>query len=353
MMRLMICLSLCLGALACAPERPADLVRERRQVGGSGDELKQQVAAIVNGETITLETFERRLEAMPEVARMKYVSPASRAELLDALVLSELMADEAERRGYGDDPAVIQAMNETMVRLMLHDELRQRAPISAITDAEIERAWREDNATRTRPERRRAAIIYQSSREALEAAVATLPPEPAAPDDSAALQERINAFRRAAATRSIEPALARDGGDLGELEPPDVTRRHVEIAAELYKLERVGAMTPPFEVRGRWAIVMMIGRQAPSQQPLALAAPALRERLYTQRRQAARDAFIQELRSGATLETFPDVLAQAKPPERAPALSPALLNPALVPVRDLSQPPRAADAASADPTERP
>jgi PPIC-type PPIASE domain len=75
-------------------------------------------------------------------AQLRFAGPEGRATLLEALVAAELMAQEAEREGLGDDPRVAWALYEEEAALYLAAELERRVPREAVAaDQTALRAW--------------------------------------------------------------------------------------------------------------------------------------------------------------------------------------------------------------------
>lgn len=345
---------LCFMALAlaaCAPERPSDAK------SAAGDaragELKQQPVAQINSEVITLEEFERRIEGLAPYARVRYSTRAKQQEFLDSLVVFELLADEAERQGLGDDPAVIHAMKEVMVRRLLDQELKRRVTMKDISDAEVQRVYEAERDQYERPEQRRAIALVMDDEAALKKLIE---------DEGLARMEDVAsrqvALRRLAAKHSVDAELAKVGGDLGYLDPPHVAKSRVELSTALFGLSRVGDMTAVVKHGERWYALMLTDIKPAYRQPIEEVTRQLRTRLYDERRRQVREELVKELRQKARVQVFDDVLARAKPP--APAGH--LIKPeqqlkelpmrGLKPAQDTAQP-QAEPQAPAEPTEQP
>lgn len=75
-------------------------------------------------------------------AQLRFSGPEGRASLLEALVASELMAQEAVEAGLGDDPRVEWALYEEEAALYLAAELERRVPRDSVAaDEAALRAW--------------------------------------------------------------------------------------------------------------------------------------------------------------------------------------------------------------------
>lgn len=326
---------------ACAPERPSD------QALGQGDatsgkrantsqatEADRRPVAIVDGEEITVADFEQRIDGMAPYARVRYNTIEKRQELLNTMIAFELLAKEAKQKGYEDDPAVLHAIKDTMVRRMLEDELRRRVSISDISQADVERAYREKAANFARPEQRRVATISVDSKEVMDAILARLDEVRDAP-----VKERIQTFRVLASRYHRLSEIASKGGDEGflpapdELDPEFADRRH--LAAHVFALSAVGEISEPYERDGVWHIVLFLDEKSSSKRPMAEATSELRQYLYDRRRHEAREALITSLKEEAKVEINQGVLESIATPTAHDGLSLEDLNYGATPVRDL------------------
>ena len=272
--------------------------------------------AQINGEIITLGEFERRMEGMAPHARVRYSTPERQRELLDSLVVFELLADEAERQGLRQDPAVAYATKEVMVRHLLERELRRSVSMRDISEDDVRRAYEAERALYERPEQRRAAAIILDSPQALEALLEAerLPLDSPPELGREALAARMTHFRRLAAKHGQDADVARAGGDLGFVEPPHVAKARLELSTALFKLERIGQISPPVELQGRWFALMLTDKKPAYRQPIDEVTRQLRERLYEERRRQKREEILAQLRAQGRVQIFEDVLAKVEPP---------------------------------------
>jgi hypothetical protein len=102
----------------CPLEKPEPTTQVQSETG-----LSEQPVVIVDGEEIPLAELDRRIERLPSYARSRLASVPSRQKHLDALADFELLADEAERKGYGDDPRVVDAVKEALAKQALGTRL--------------------------------------------------------------------------------------------------------------------------------------------------------------------------------------------------------------------------------------
>lgn len=116
-----------IALVGCAPERPD--ARETAQRDRPGEE---RVVAEVAGEVVTLQEFRRRVDRLPTWGRARLGTVEARQNHLPALADFELLADEAERRGYADDPRVVATVKQTVAA----DELDRRVAAAATDEGD-------------------------------------------------------------------------------------------------------------------------------------------------------------------------------------------------------------------------
>lgn len=112
--KLRIAIVVLLLASGCPLEKPEPTAQVQSESG-----LSEQPVVVVDGEEISLGELEYRVERLPSYARSRLASVQSRQRHLDALADFELLADEAERKGYGDDPRVVDAVKHGLAQQAL------------------------------------------------------------------------------------------------------------------------------------------------------------------------------------------------------------------------------------------
>ncbi len=298
-------------ATACAPDRPSDQnLDNQRSRQDTISEADRRPVATVDGEVITVADFERRLNGMAPYARARYNTVEKRRELLDSIIAFELLAADARAKGYDKDPAVEFAMKDTMVRLMLAEEVRERVAIADISPAEVERAYRERQGDAQRPDQRRAAIIEVADEETINTIVERLEQSKDLP-----AKDRITAFRKLASRYNLDVSTATEGGDIGFLPPPNLAKDRIEVARRVFELEKIGDVSKPYKHKNQWNLVLFLDKKSSSSKSREQATSELRQYLYDRRRHEAREQYIEELKKGKTITIDSDVLKQIKAPE--------------------------------------
>lgn len=318
----------------CAPERPSDQkgdasTQSKKTLQGDGREALP--VAKIDGEEISVGDLERRISGMAPYARVRYSTTAQREELLQSVIVFEVLADEAERRGLKDDPEVLHQMKEVMVRRLLVEEERSKLSPGDITEAEIARYYNEHTSDYYTEPQRRALVIKVRTEKFARDIHAELVAGKSEPD----VQKRVLAFRKLSAKHSIERGLSTKGGDVGFLPPANKLRNNREISRRVFELKEIGDFSEPYQHESIWTIVMLMDKRPERTRPLEAVSGEIRQELYESRRKELREKFIADLRAKAKIEIEEENLAKIEPPKGdSQMLDKALLKKS--PVRDLS-----------------
>lgn len=297
----------------CAPKKPSAGDSRRLEVDESVGEVDDSavIVARVNGEEITKEEFERRIEGLAPYARVRLQSPERRREFLRSVVQFEVMADEAERQGFGDRPQVRQAMKETMVRLFVADSLRDEVSMRDIDDEMVERFYQERLEELKEAERRRLARVWFADQGAAQVARERFLGEELGDDP-----ERIGRlFQRFAFRYSEDRKTGDQGGELGWVERGEADG----VRAGVFEVD-AGAVQGPVEADGGWELWMVVEVEAEQVPLLEDVVSEIRTKIFEERREQAQRAMVEELMSRAEIELFEDSLDGLEAPSaRIPA----------------------------------
>lgn len=120
-------------------ERPPQPTQKSELKYGLTKEQSARALVKLGIRTVSLGEFAERLRAQPPYLTARYKGPERRREYLDEMVRFELLAAEAERRGYDRGRDVERVQEQTMVEQMMGDLFeKQGLKLSDISDAEIQ-----------------------------------------------------------------------------------------------------------------------------------------------------------------------------------------------------------------------
>jgi len=275
---------------------------------GLTEEQAAEPIAKVGDTTITVGEFAERLASQSPYLRARYSSPERKREFLDNMVRFELLAIEARKRGLDQEPEVDRVKRQMMVQQMmteLFDE--QGVKLSDIPDADIEAYYAEHKAEFNKPEQRRASHILCKTKAECEGVLAKL---------KAGKADDMELFRKLADQHNTDAATKERQGDLrffaqepeqGDASPPKAVRDAVWSLAkngDLY--DGVVQSDDGFHV------VKRTGERPALARTLDDARRLIQNRLWREKREAAIEAFVADLRKKANVKENEQALAQVK-----------------------------------------
>ncbi|MCA9543077.1 MAG: peptidyl-prolyl cis-trans isomerase [Myxococcales bacterium] len=315
---------------------------QREQSGMSGEAVVQlteeergKVVAKVGDVVITLEDFERRLNQQSPFARSRYDSLERKKEFLDSLVRFELLALEAKARGHHKDPDVELAHKQALVRALTAKEVADLVKMDDVTDADVEAWYAEHKAEFIKPAEARAAHILMPDEASAKGLLVDLQAEiAAAPGEAQAL------FEKRAKLASTDAKTADRGGDLGWFGEPGQGRVDrgpaapivpPAVATAAFALKADGELHPaPIQTSQGWHIVQRTGYRRPFERGLDEVRSRIRTTLFRQKKAAALEQYVADLRAKAGVQIDEALLDQAKTAPQGqfnPRMAPPHLRP--------------------------
>jgi peptidyl-prolyl cis-trans isomerase C len=278
---------------------------------GLTPEQAAQVLVEVGETKITLGEFAERLGSQSPYLRARYNSPERRREFLENMVRFELLAAEADKRGFTKSDDVERVRRQVMVQQMMADLFDKGGiKLTDITEEEIKGYYDEHIAEFDKPAQVRASHILFKDKAAAEQALKELK---AAPQDN-------DLFRKLAEQRSQDAATKGSGGDLrffseasdpkGETDEPD---RPAAVRKAAFSLANIGDLYPEVVQSERgFHIVKLTSRREALKRTLEDSRRMIQNKLWRGKREAAIEKFVAELRSKANVQENPDALAKVQ-----------------------------------------
>lgn len=301
-----------LGGVACTSKDKASEPKPEAKAGptlknGLTEEQSQKVLAKVGDTVITVGQFADRLSAQSPYLRSRYSSPERRREFLDSMVRFELLALEARKRGLDKDPDVERVKRQTMVQQMMKESFDDRGvKLSDISDAEIQSYYDSHPDEFHKPEQRRASHILFKDKAKAEAQLKKLL--------AAATNNEL--FVKTAKEFSQDVETKQRDGDLrffaktpveGDGGPPPVVRDAA------FGLKKTGDLHPAvIESPQGFHVLKLTGERPAVDRSVQDARRLIQNRLWRQKREAAIEKFVAELRAKAEVKENPDLLSQVK-----------------------------------------
>lgn len=266
------------------------------------DEARRKQAVVTgNGISITVGDLEDVISKQPAILRRRYLDPDQLKALAQNLLRVELIAAEAERRGYGDNPVVQRTVKDSAVQSLIRLEIDTKITPESITEEDVKAYYEAHYDDFHRPALRRASQILVASEEAAKQVL------------TEATEADARRFSQLAKEHSLDEETKLRGGDLGYFarEPAEreaeATNIPEAVRKAAFSLKTVGDITPePVAVGDQFAIVRLIGERPERHTELAQAENAIRSRMWRKRRQEALTNLIAELRAKHKPQVFAD-----------------------------------------------
>ncbi len=271
---------------------------------GPGSQDEAEVVARIDGKAITRSDFERHLGRQSPYAQARYRSPERRKEFLQNLIRFEVMAMEADKRGYRRDPDVVRFVKQRSIEEMIAKELDATFKAEDIPEADLEPYYRSHADLFTQKEAVRVSQILVKDRESAARLV----------QEARALGARDEkGFRGLVERHSRDEDSKQRGGDLTFLErdSPEPPRPVVDAA---HALRQIGDVSDPVETEKGFHILRLTQRRAGFLRPFEEVKRQVRTRLHQERRGQKVEEWVQEMRGRVKIEVFEDKLKDIKSP---------------------------------------
>ncbi|MCA9608115.1 MAG: peptidyl-prolyl cis-trans isomerase [Myxococcales bacterium] len=299
---------------------------------GLTEEQAAQVLAKVGDVEISVGDVANELASKGSFIRTRYQSPERRREFLDQMIRFELLAQEAERRGYDELPEVQRTRKQMLIRRFIADRFETDGP-EAITDDQVREYYESHRSEFHTPEQVRASHILFRDRNAAQRVLREVL---ASPSD-------LRLWRDLAEQHNTDEATRDRFGDLrffarteeraeGDPEVPP------EVVQAAFAIERIGGISGELiHTSAGWHIVKLTGRRAAMHRSLDEASTSIRNRLFRESRENAIQALLDELRAESdveeNLEALEDVHLDLPEGDSPTVTQPAPPSPLRVPDR--------------------
>jgi peptidyl-prolyl cis-trans isomerase C len=276
------------------------------KAAGGGD--PSQVVAKVDDAVITVGDVQERINKQSPFVRARYTTNEKKKEFLDSLIRFEVMANEAERRGYDKDPEVLRVMKQQMISKFLQKDFESKLKVEDVPDADVEKYYKEHPAEFSQKDEVRVSEVEVKEKGKADKAYAEAKALPkAAPVVPAAPEGKQ--FKDIVAKYSEDEDAKQRGGDLGFFDK-ETTRYPRPIVDAAFKLTEVGEVAPPIKTDKGWAVIRLTQKRPGFNRPLAEVKRTIQQRLFRDTRTKAMDSFVAELKKKAAIEIKEDNLSK-------------------------------------------
>jgi peptidyl-prolyl cis-trans isomerase C len=262
-----------------------------------------QVVAKVDDNVITVGDVQERINKQSPFIRSRYTTLEKKKEFLDNLIRFEVMAAEAQKRGYDKDPEVIRVMKQQMISKFLQKDFESKLKVEDVPDADVEKYYAAHPEEFNRKDEVRVSQILVKDKAKADKVATEVK---ALPKGATADQKP---FRDLVAKYSEDEDSKQRSGDLTFFDKDSVAypRPLVEAA---FKLTEVGDVAGPIKSDKGYHIIKLTQKKPGFTRPLAEVKRQIQQRLFRDLRTKSMDAFIADLRQKSKIDIDEDKLGK-------------------------------------------
>jgi peptidyl-prolyl cis-trans isomerase C len=270
-----------------------------------------QVVAKVDDNVITVGDVQERINKQAPFIRSRYTTIEKKKEFLDNLIRFEVMAAEAQKRGYDKDPEVIRVMKQQMISKFLQKDFESKLKIEDVPDAEVEKYYSAHPEEFNRKDEVRVSQILvkdKAKADKVAAEVRALP-KAAATSAAAAPADQQKPFRDLVTKYSEDEDSKQRAGDLTFFDKDTMVYPKPLVEAA-FKLTEVGEVAGPIKSDKGYHIIKLTQKKPGFTRPLPEVKRQIQQRLFRDLRTKSMESFIAELRKKSKIDIHEDMLAK-------------------------------------------
>jgi peptidyl-prolyl cis-trans isomerase C len=287
--------------------------------------------ATFDGQSISVEELKAQIEEQSPLLRSRYASSEGRREMLERLVRTELLAREAQKRGYNRNPDVLNQNKRNMIAVFVQKEFDEAQQKQPVPEDQIKSFYDAHIHEYVKPERVRAAQIFFAA--PASDAKARAEKKALAEKTFAELEKNptdFTRFHQLARERSDDQESKAGGGDLRFQTRQELEGRvGPELAEVAWSMSHVGQLLDHVvEAPDGFHIITLLGRENALNLSLDEVRDAVRSRIVFEQRSTRYQQFVEQLEKQAGLKIDTARLGEMKlelPPATPPpgAIPPA------------------------------
>lgn len=242
--------------------------------------------ARIDDAVITVGDVQERINKQAPFTRGRYAALDKRKELLDLMIRVEVMAKEAERRGYENDPEVVRVKKQQMVTRFVQKEFESKLKVEDVPAADVEKYYREHPEQFNRPEEVRVSQILVKDKAKADKIVTQA--RAADANDPKVFRDLVTKF-------SEDEDSKPRGGDLTSFEK-NTTLYPRPVVEAAFALKELGEISPPIKSERGYHILRLTQKKPGYSRPLPEVKRQIQQSLFRDMRTKLLDAFVADLR---------------------------------------------------------
>jgi peptidyl-prolyl cis-trans isomerase C len=273
--------------------------KKNKQKGRGGGETADpsQIVAKVDDAVITVGDVQERINKQSPFVRARYTTNDKKKEFLDSLIRFEVMANEAEKRGYDKDPEVVRVMKQQMISKFLQKDFESKLKVEDVPDAQVEKYYKEHPAEFNQKDEVRVGEIVTKEKGKADKAYAeakALPKAAAAVGDQKGFKDVVTKYTE-------DEEGKQRAGDLGFFDK-ESTRQPKPVVEAAFNLTEVGDVAAPIKTEKGWVVIRLTQKRPGFNRPLTEVKRQIQQRLFRDMRTKAMDDFVADLKKKSTID---------------------------------------------------
>lgn len=262
-----------------------------------------QAVVEVGDSVISVGDVQERINKQSPFIRARYTTTEKKKEFLDNLIRFEVMANEAQKRGYDKDPEVVRVMKQQMISKFLQKDFESKLKVEDVPEADVEKYYKDHPEEFNKKDEVRVSEILVKDKAKADKAYAEAKAQPkTAGADQKGFRDLVTKYSE------DEESKARSG-DLTFFDK-DSTVYPKPVVEGAFKLAEVGDVSPPIKTDKGFVILKLTQKRPGFNRPLAEVKRQIQQRLFRDTRTKALDAFIADLKKNTKIEYHEENLAK-------------------------------------------
>jgi peptidyl-prolyl cis-trans isomerase C len=271
-----------------------------RASGSSASPPEAQPVARIDDVVITVGDVQERINKQAPFTRGRYTSLDKRKELLDNLIRVEVMAKEAEKRGYDQDPEVIRVKKQQMISRFLQKEFESKLKVEDVPEADVQKYYKEHPEEFNRPDEVRVSQILLKDKAKA---------QKIASQARAADRDDLKTFRDLVTRFSLDEDSKPRGGDLTSFDK-DSSLYPKPVIEAAFALREIGEISSPVMSDQGYHVLRLTQKRPGFSRPLTEVKRQIQQRLFRDMRARALDTFVGDLKRKYSVKIDEENLAK-------------------------------------------
>jgi peptidyl-prolyl cis-trans isomerase C len=262
----------------------------------------------VDDTVITVGDVQKGINKQSPFVRARYATADKKKDFVDNLVRFEVMANEAQRRGFDKDPEVVRVMKQQMISKFLQKDFESTLKVEDVPDADVEKYYKEHSDEFNKKEQVRVSEVLvkdKAKADKVYTEAKALPkntPVPVAGSEQKTFRDIVSKY-------SEDEESKQRGGDLPFLEREAANYPKVLVDAA-FKLNEVGDISPPIKTDKGWVVLRLAQKRPGFNRPLPEVKRQIQQRLFRDTRNKALEAFVANLKNKSKIEMHEENLSK-------------------------------------------